>query len=662
MAFIPKKVAHESAEGQRFFRPGEVRPLSIMNTDNRLMANAVRLRVEPLLDTLVSPMQRGFLPGRSLIHNVVEVDTAMRMVSLTAEAPGALFFDFAAAFPSLAHDYLHAVLAHLGLPLSFRYFVDALYAGNGCHISAGGETHSGFSIRAGIRQGCPLSPLLFAVVLDPFLRLLKKLVPEATLAAYADDLALVTQDLAGSVRVVAPAFATFAAVSGLALNLAKTVVIPLGEATPAHVRARFADTHPGWGAAAYQHWAEYLGFTLGPDGMHRGWSKTLTKYKERAALWKQIALGLFFTATAYNVYIGSLLGFVLQLETLPPEWRQIEQSTLRSLVPGPYRWALPEDLHRLRSDYGMPQEFLDMAEVSIAARFRVFHREASAAGGLQVRAEKRRLDAANVASPFIVRGGRWRQWYRSSYVHNLADAVDHCRAQGIDLAKVEATATGHSQRPWTVAQDKRARKQVQRRTRVLLRPACSARTKIRLRHKLARWHLPLHGGRRVERAIAVLGRLRRLVPPRVQAALLRTWFNGWCTKRRFQQAEGSSCMLGCLHGQDSVEHYSTCRHVFAYGASKLRLDDPGEPEARRAKFFLLDREGLRADADLQAMALLQTAIYRLHCRHRHSSLRLADEETASRAIAQAVREAAMGHARALAMLNHRWVRSGGGRS
>ena len=109
-------VESPSAGGFKHFQPGVEHARMSPTT----MANAVRLRVEPLLDTLVSPMQRGFLPGRSLIHNVVEVDTAMRMVSLTAEAPGALFFDFAAAFPSLAHDYLHAVLAHLGLPLSFR--------------------------------------------------------------------------------------------------------------------------------------------------------------------------------------------------------------------------------------------------------------------------------------------------------------------------------------------------------------------------------------------------------------------------------------------------------------------------------------------------------------------------------------------------------------
>ena len=84
MVFIPKKTAHE-ANGIRYHLPGEVRPLSLVNTDNRLMANAYRLRVEPLLDKIISPAQRGFLPGRSMLQNVVEIDSDMRAASLQAE-------------------------------------------------------------------------------------------------------------------------------------------------------------------------------------------------------------------------------------------------------------------------------------------------------------------------------------------------------------------------------------------------------------------------------------------------------------------------------------------------------------------------------------------------------------------------------------------------
>ena len=71
-------------------------------------------------------------------------------------------------------------------------------------------------------------------------------------------------------------------------------------------------------------------------------------------------------------------------------------------------------------------------------------------------------------------------------------------------------------------------------------------------------------------------------------------------------------------------------------------------------FFLLDREGLQADADLQAMALLQAAIYRLHCRHRRSEGFL-DDEVLRRALDQAVKESTMGHSGAMRLLDGIWI-------
>ena len=278
--------------GVGFHRPGEVRPLSIVNTDTRLMANAVRLRVEPLLAQAVSPMQRGFLPGRSMLQNVVEVDGDMRAVSLQTESDGAVFFDFAAAFPSLAHDYLLDVMNSLQLPRPLCNFVANLYAGSGCRIAAAGGLHDGFSIRSGIRQGCPLSPLLFALCGDLLLRRLHKAVPEDMLRAYADDTALVPGDVLRSAAAFVPLFAEFASLSGLALNLSKTVFVPLNDVSLETFRGQLERLYPGWGAAGVRHWAEYLGFVLGPEGSTRTWQKALTKVGLRTELWASLGLGL----------------------------------------------------------------------------------------------------------------------------------------------------------------------------------------------------------------------------------------------------------------------------------------------------------------------------------------------------------------------------------
>ncbi len=97
----------------------------------------------------------------------------------------------------------------------------------------------------------------------------------------------------------------------------------------------------------------------------------MLQYTRRTDLWAQLGLGLHYTSVAYNVYIASLLGFLLQLEVLPDAWVSVEAAALRRLVPGPAKWILPADLHALRSHHGLPQEFADMQEVSVAAKFKV---------------------------------------------------------------------------------------------------------------------------------------------------------------------------------------------------------------------------------------------------------------------------------------------------
>jgi hypothetical protein len=94
-----KPAGNDPVEGD-FFTPEGTRPLAIVNCDNRIVASAARIRWEELLTNWVGMEQQGFLKGRSILKNLIDVDTESMSVSLKSQNGAMILFDFKAAFPS----------------------------------------------------------------------------------------------------------------------------------------------------------------------------------------------------------------------------------------------------------------------------------------------------------------------------------------------------------------------------------------------------------------------------------------------------------------------------------------------------------------------------------------------------------------------------------
>ena len=136
----------------------------------------------------------------------------------------------------------------------------------------------------GVRQGCPISPLLFAAAVDVLLRILQSRLPEATIRAFADDIGAVTTDFPATQAILERTFAEFAEMSGLELNIKKTVCIPLWESGEADVPQTLRNT--AWKDMSVASHSTYLGFVQGPNKEDKSWIKPTAKYLSRCNLWK----------------------------------------------------------------------------------------------------------------------------------------------------------------------------------------------------------------------------------------------------------------------------------------------------------------------------------------------------------------------------------------
>ena len=261
---LPKAPTGEDPELGTYFRAADTRPLSIVNCDNRIVANSMRLRWEEHLCEFVRERHQGFLRGRSILKDLLEVESAMMLRSLQDDSAAAVFLDFAAAFPSISQQYIHECLVHIGVPANAVNAFRSLYNECRCKVSVKGQTFAGFNMSSGVRQGCPLSPLIYAVAAELLLDAIEQRTPEAFVRAYADDTALVLQDFWKAAPGLANTFAVFERISGLRLNMAKSYVIPLNAATFDEFERRKADEVPGWAAMPVCSSCKYLGFQMGP--------------------------------------------------------------------------------------------------------------------------------------------------------------------------------------------------------------------------------------------------------------------------------------------------------------------------------------------------------------------------------------------------------------
>ncbi len=205
------------------------RPISLLSTDSKLLAKVLALRLDRCIGDLITYDQSGFLRGRFAADNVRRLLHIIQQVD-------SYILDAEKAFDRIEWSFLWSVLEHFEFGSFFLQAVKTIYSECSARVIIGSFVSPSFYLGRGTRQGCPLSPLLFNLSLEPLAQAIRQcsaIVPISCMntshkiSLYADDVLLYISNITDSVKECLKLFDTFGKLSGYKINWNKSILMPL---------------------------------------------------------------------------------------------------------------------------------------------------------------------------------------------------------------------------------------------------------------------------------------------------------------------------------------------------------------------------------------------------------------------------------------------------
>ena len=220
-------------------QPSNWRPISICSVIRRLIERVLDAKVRQFIS--LNENQRGFVNQPGSYINISLVNGCLQKAKKDKDDLVVVMLDVTQAFDTIGHDHLDRTLDSQPLPSDLRNLIKNLFKGNSTKIFSSGITSNSIELKKGVFQGSPLSPILFNLSIDFILKELTEkqitdsfgfqVTPELdklTLCAFADDLVVISNSLAGAHELVMMVISLLQKI-GLQINCQKSALINIAQ-------------------------------------------------------------------------------------------------------------------------------------------------------------------------------------------------------------------------------------------------------------------------------------------------------------------------------------------------------------------------------------------------------------------------------------------------
>eukprot|EP00253_Pinus_taeda_P016264 PITA_16264 len=334
--------------------PNKFRPIALCNVIYKIISKVIANRLKTILPGIISEEQSGYVEGRQILDNILLAQEMIHSLHSRKEVGMLMQLDLSKAYDKFSWRYLEAILGAFGFCRTWIKWILALIKSPRYSILVNGAPYVPFTPSQGIRQGDPLSPFLFVILMEglsrtiakkkaegaiKFLQLIRSL-PATTHQQFVNDTMLHGTPTVKEAVAYRAILDLFSHASGMEINFSKSAIF-------------FFYTH----LAVQTHLSQLLGFRIGSlpsrylaapltlkpwQKIH--WEKVLANLKKKCSHWTNRALNLAGRLILTKAILQAIPQYLLSMLPAPKgilqQMRNIQRYFLWSGNGDKKKWAL----------------------------------------------------------------------------------------------------------------------------------------------------------------------------------------------------------------------------------------------------------------------------------------------------------------------------------
>jgi hypothetical protein len=221
----------------------QYRPICLLNCLYKLITKVLTIRVEPIADKLINIAQTAFLKGRNILTGIMCLHEIVHETKKRNEVGVILKLDFEKAYDKVNWNILFEYMQMRGFCEQWRKWIAQVVTGGTVSIKVNDKIGSYIKSYKGVRQGDPLSPILFNFAADCltkmvenaqekklFTGLISHIMPNGVaILQYADDtIVFLKHDVEGA-RNLKLLLYMYEMMAGLKINFNKSEILVIND-------------------------------------------------------------------------------------------------------------------------------------------------------------------------------------------------------------------------------------------------------------------------------------------------------------------------------------------------------------------------------------------------------------------------------------------------